>query len=187
MKGSQFPFMKLDRQSIFLILIIIAGLAAIWGIAVYGFFTLPNTIPTHFGLNGQPNAYGSGSALLLIAAVLSIAPIIIILTVVFRYTLITKYPYLINLPAFYYNINKIHYAKRGVWINKYFKVVLVVGVIVVLITLLIILGVYTSALADNFAHSILAGVIGLVAVLIIANVYMMYRINKAMRASLSRS
>jgi uncharacterized membrane protein len=39
--------------------IAIAGLVALFVVAIYGWFVSPDTIPVHFGFDGRPNAFGS--------------------------------------------------------------------------------------------------------------------------------
>ncbi len=55
----------------FLLLCTLAGVAA--SIVVFGVFwpQLPERIPTHFGISGQPNAYGGKGVLILLAALSS--------------------------------------------------------------------------------------------------------------------
>ena len=50
----------------------LAGLAVMYWIAysaVYGPTPLPNRVPTHFGITGQPNAWGSPSGMFLLPAI----------------------------------------------------------------------------------------------------------------------
>jgi uncharacterized membrane protein len=50
----------------------LAGLAVMYWIAysaVYGPNPLPNRVPTHFGITGQPNAWGSPSGMFLLPAI----------------------------------------------------------------------------------------------------------------------
>lgn len=41
-------------------------MAASLGIAIYGMITLPETIPTHFDINGKADGYGSPGAMLIL-------------------------------------------------------------------------------------------------------------------------
>ncbi|PAX59858.1 hypothetical protein CK510_04970 [Brunnivagina elsteri CCALA 953] len=53
----------LTQQDKLLNKIAIAGFVALFLVAVYGTFVLPDTIPVHFGFNGRVNGWGSKSIL----------------------------------------------------------------------------------------------------------------------------
>ncbi len=40
-----------------LAVLLILGLIGIWIIGIYAYLTLPNIIPTHFGISGKPDSY----------------------------------------------------------------------------------------------------------------------------------
>lgn len=58
---SERPQIKLPLQSIDYLLEILAGLGllALLGLAVFNYGQLPEQIPTHFGIDGRPNASGA--------------------------------------------------------------------------------------------------------------------------------
>ncbi|RLI83578.1 hypothetical protein DRP04_01090 [Archaeoglobales archaeon] len=95
-----------------------------FSIAAYYHSILPEKVPTHFGIEGKPNAYGSKDSLLVLPFAFSLAQVIILVVVKLRFTLVNKYPFMINLPAFYANLTKLPVDKRGRWVNRYFEALL---------------------------------------------------------------
>ena len=49
-----------------------AVLAFSWAVGLANYATLPATIPTHFGLSGAPNGYGSKLAVLVVPAIAAV-------------------------------------------------------------------------------------------------------------------
>jgi len=101
------PPTPFDKKGKTFTLVLVLTLAAIWLVSIYAYFDLPAEVPTHFGFTGRPTSYGNKATFLLLPFLFSIAPVIFLLIIRFRFTLINKYPYLVNLPAFFTNINKI--------------------------------------------------------------------------------
>ena len=91
------PLGVLGRAFVALIVVL---LVLIWLIGLYAYTTLPDRIPTHFGLSGKPDAFGNRLTFLLLPIAFSLAPLIILLIIKLRFTLINKFPYLVSLPAF---------------------------------------------------------------------------------------
>ncbi len=82
------------------------GIIAVLAMTVWGWLTLPEIIPTHYGLSGAPNAYG-GKGSLLIAPIISIC-LAVLLTVWSRYPHLANYPWQItaeNAPRQYYLVS----------------------------------------------------------------------------------
>jgi len=125
-----------------MIVLIVLGLLSIWILGFYAYLISPQEIPVHFGSSGEPTNYGGKYTLLIFPAIFSISPIIFLLFVKYRFILINKHPYLINLPAFFIYIPKIPKEKRGLWVNKYFEVMLCLGVVITFSLLIIELGVF---------------------------------------------
>ena len=74
----------LDRFSLAGVLFIVALLASAWD-------RLPARVPTHFGLSGEPNAWGSRNSLLLFVVV----PVVIHIGL----TVLSRMPWAYNYPA----------------------------------------------------------------------------------------
>lgn len=106
--------------------VLVVEIIAIFAAYAIAYAVMPNVIPTHFGLNGQPNGY-SGKGLFVLPIALSIAPTLILVMSALRFKIINNYPYLINLPAFYINVSRIPMKERGFWVNKYFGALLMMG------------------------------------------------------------
>ncbi|ALF53709.1 hypothetical protein ACX27_14050 [Nostoc piscinale CENA21] len=68
--------------------IAIAGIAGLFGLAVYTWFALPETIPIHFGFDGKVNGWGSKKIIWLL-------PILSLVTYSFL-TFISRYPHTFN-------------------------------------------------------------------------------------------
>jgi len=121
-----------------------------FSIAAYYHSVLPEKVPTHFGIEGKPNVYGSKDSLLMLPFAFSIAQVIILAIVKLRFTLVNKYPYMINLPAFYANLTKLPVDKRGKWVNRYFEALLLfslgIGIYLAILELSIYEGVRNQSL-----------------------------------------
>lgn len=73
------------------LLVTTIGLLTLLGLTVYWWPTLPAIIPTHFDINGMPNAHGSKDSLLFLPALL------LALTVCFA--VLSRYPWIFNYPV----------------------------------------------------------------------------------------
>ena len=107
---------------------IVIGLILMWAISLYAYYAAPSTIPTHYGINGKPDEYGSKNIFLWLPSIFSIAPIIFLLIWKYRFNLIEKHPYLINLPAFFSIILNLPENEKKEYINRYFEYLLLLGV-----------------------------------------------------------
>jgi uncharacterized membrane protein YhdT len=136
---------SLSKHGRILIGILLFFFALIWAVGLYAYFTLPERVPTHFGFSGKPDSFGTKSIFLLLPLAFSIAPLIFLVVIKYRFTLINRYPYLINLPAFF-AIFELPSERRGYWLNRYFELVLVLGVALVVFLLVILLGTYKGTL-----------------------------------------
>ncbi len=128
--------------------LMVAEVIAIWIITLFAVYSLPSVVPTHFSLNGTPDAYGASSMYLLVGTLMSIAPLILLIVCYFRYTLINEYPYLVNMPIFFAKINRIKENRRSYWINKYFEIYLAVGAYISVILLLMVVILFLGASSD---------------------------------------
>lgn len=137
--------MPLSAGGRVLMLIMLLLMVLIWGVSLYGYFTLPRKVPTHFGFSGKPDSFGTKNTFLFLPIAFSIAPLLFLLVIRYRFTLINKYPYLINLPAFF-SIFELPAEKRAYWLNRYFELVLMLGVALVVFLLVLLLGIYKGTL-----------------------------------------
>ena len=117
----------------------------IWVIGLSAYFSLPERVPTHFGFSGKPESFGTKDIFLFLPFAFSLAPVIFLLVIRYRFTLINKYPYLTNLPAFF-AIFELPSEKRAYWLNRYFELVLMLGVALVIFLLVMLLGIYKGTL-----------------------------------------
>lgn len=136
------PLSVSGRALVFVMLVL---LALVWVISLYGYYTLPEQVPTHFGFSGKPDAVGSKETFLFLPFAFSIAPVVFLLVLRYRFSLINKYPYLVNLPAFF-AIFELPPEKRSYWLNRYFELVLMLGVALVVFLLALLLGIYKGTL-----------------------------------------
>ena len=106
----------------------ILGVAALWLLTLACLFNLPETIPVHFGLSGQPTRYGSKLELLILPAAFSLAPVIILVITRYRFKLINDHPYLVNLPAFFVaHLPDLPSERQSWWVNRLFEANLALG------------------------------------------------------------
>ena len=159
------PFESLGRRLVGLLLVF---LALIWFSGLYAYSTLPENIPTHFGMSGKPDSFGSRFVFLVLPVAFSIAPILILLVVRFRFTLINSYPYLVSLPAFFTNLANLSDDRRGYWVNRYFELVAAIGVFVSILLLALLLGIYAGTVAGSIPWWFTIVVVALPLVLIVS-------------------
>ena len=81
------------------------GLVALLALTAYWLPALPATIPTHFGLSGQPNASGSKYSFLLLPALLTAMTV--------GFTLLARYPWIFNYPVVITAENAARNYRRG--------------------------------------------------------------------------
>ncbi|MBW4618170.1 MAG: DUF1648 domain-containing protein [Cyanosarcina radialis HA8281-LM2] len=90
---SQRPIISLPKsqQETILNLVAIAGLVAVFTIAIRGWSVLPETIPTHFDIAGKADGWGSKSTIWLFP---------ILGTIVYvGFTILRRYPHTFNYPV----------------------------------------------------------------------------------------
>lgn len=69
----------------------LALLLFLWAYTLYDYFTLPETIPTHFNARGEPDDYGSKATLLLLPVIGSVIYLVM--------NRLNRYPHLMNYPV----------------------------------------------------------------------------------------
>lgn len=108
-------------------LIGLSALIFMWGLAIYYFFTLPNTIPVHFNASGQPDSYGAKGTIFILPATGLFIFIIM--------TLLNKYPQAFNYPVKITAANALRQYANGTRTIRYIKTaVLVVFTFMLLFT-----------------------------------------------------
>ena len=157
------------------------GVASIWALALYAYATLPEEIPTHFTINGQPNDFGTKSIFMLMPIIFMIAPSIMLLVVRYRFVLINKYPYLVNLPAFYVRMDALPMEERSLWINRYFELMLGVCMFVVAFEIAIFWAIYEGTIAGSMNPWFIVGLIALDPIILIVLFYYIYKIDDDLR------
>jgi uncharacterized membrane protein len=80
-----------SRQETILNLAAIAGLVAVFAIAIRAWSVLPETIPTHFDLAGKPNGWGNKSIIWLFPVLGAIVYV--------GFTILRRYPHTFNYPV----------------------------------------------------------------------------------------
>ncbi len=132
-----------------MVLLNFLGLIIIWGIGIYAFFAFTDPIPTHFDAAGRVTTYGSKSTFLIVSVAFSISPACFILLAKYRFTLINKYPYLVNLPAFFLNINNLSPERRSFWTNQYFELMLMLGAVLTLYMVTLTAMIFQGTIAGS--------------------------------------
>jgi uncharacterized membrane protein len=74
-----------------LVALSVVALVALIVTTAYWWAALPATIPTHFGIDGKPNAYGSKNSIWLLPGIL--------LAITVAFSLLSRYPWLFNYPV----------------------------------------------------------------------------------------
>jgi len=113
---------------------------------------MPAVVPTHWGLSGKVNAYGSSLATVLtLSAIMPLANVIILIIYGFRWPLIERHPYLINLPAIAMVLGseRIDEGVRRKLIERIFQVSLVIGLAIGLYLLTLELGILYSMITAS--------------------------------------
>ena len=64
------------------------GLVVLWGLTTFAYFNLPNTIPIHFGISGNPDNYGSKATLFVMPVLGTI--------IFYGLTILNKHPNIFN-------------------------------------------------------------------------------------------
>lgn len=130
----------------------ILGIAALWLLALACLFNLPETVPVHFGLSGQPTRYGSRLELLILPAAFSLAPVIILLITRYRFRLINDYPYLVNMPAFFItHLTQLPQSRQSWWVNRYFEANLALGAAITWILALLEWGILAGTASGKLS------------------------------------
>lgn len=144
------------------ILMIILMFAA----GLYFYWILPQEVPTHFDISGNPDAYGNKLELLLLPFAFSLVPLVVLLFVRFRFTLINRFPYLINLPAFMMRVNQLPPEEQPLWINRFFEYLLgfdlFIGIYLLILEIVILYSIRSGSIPPWFmAFVIVFPLIGL--------------------------
>ncbi|MCL4436218.1 MAG: DUF1648 domain-containing protein [Thaumarchaeota archaeon] len=179
------PSMPLSGKGKALLILNLVGLAFIWATGLYAYMSLKGVIPTHFGLSGRPDGYGSSDVFLIVMPLISIAPLIIMLTARYRFTLINKYPYLINLPAFYAYIMGVPFERRAYWVNRYFEVLLAIGTFLTFYLNLLLLGIYLGTIQEALPRWFMLITLLMTPTLVVVMVYYFYRLSNQMKKEMT--
>jgi hypothetical protein len=103
----------MTRVEIIAIAITVAGLAFTVVPLAFWWSSLPDTIPSHFGLDGRPDAYGSKTALLIFP--------VVALAVTILFQTLCHFPWILNYPVRVTaaNAERLYIASRTLlrWVN----------------------------------------------------------------------
>lgn len=83
----------------------LVGFVALVAVTAYWWPSLPATIPTHFGIDGAPNAYGSKYTMLLLPGIL--------LVMLLSFGVLARYPWIFNYPVAITQENAARQYQRG--------------------------------------------------------------------------
>lgn len=81
----------LTKSDIFFEIASAIGLIVCWLLPALMFKNLPDTIPTHFGLNGKPDDWGNKASIFILPAILTL--------VYFGISVLNKFPHIFNYPV----------------------------------------------------------------------------------------
>ncbi len=87
------PRIRPPRSSLerFCVGVTVVGLLALLAVTAWWWPQLPATIPIHFGVNGQPNGYGSKAWILFLP--------VLLLAMTIAFTALARYPWIFNYPV----------------------------------------------------------------------------------------
>lgn len=88
----QRPRLKLllSRGDVLLEMLAISLLCICWVLAIYGFYTLPDSIPVHFDMSGKVTRFGSKFNIFLLSLIATVLYI--------GMSILNKYPHIFNYP-----------------------------------------------------------------------------------------
>ncbi|MBL7803820.1 MAG: DUF1648 domain-containing protein [Saprospiraceae bacterium] len=105
--------MQLTPKDIIIELLAAIGLALTLGVAAWYYGHLPETIPTHFGPNGQPDGFSQKSRIFMLPA--------LGLAIYIAMTLISRAPHKFNYPVTITPENKEMYYRRAAGLVRFLK------------------------------------------------------------------
>ena len=178
--GFVIPERSLDAVGKVLLAVNVALIVVLAVVPVLFYFVLPNVVPTHFGMYGEPTSYGSKLVVLLLVPSFVLPEIILVLVAVYRFKIVNRYPYLVSFPALSILIgsNRLSPERKAYYVNEITKVVLVTSILVGLhlLALEIIIG-YSMLIGYMIvpAYVTLLSISAIVAVPIVLNRKILYR------------
>jgi uncharacterized membrane protein len=101
------PHIRPPRSTIEVVCVTVValGLLALLGMTAWWWPQLPAIIPTHFGLDGKPNAYGSKATVLLLPTLL--------LAMTIGFAALVRFPWIFNYPVTITPENAAQNYRRG--------------------------------------------------------------------------
>ncbi|MCX7929472.1 MAG: DUF1648 domain-containing protein [Chlorobi bacterium] len=123
-----FPRHPWGRAGRVLRTILLGEIVVLWIVGAWCYVDLPPIVPLHFNARGEPTDWGDKVFLLVIPAAMSIGPAIIFLVAQCRFWLLKHVPYLVNLPAVFLHTSELPPERRSEWVNRYFELLLGMGV-----------------------------------------------------------
>ncbi|QTA37442.1 DUF1648 domain-containing protein [Thermosipho ferrireducens] len=177
MKVPMKPFSAMGK---FLLTMLVIGATLMWITFVYFYYSLPEQIITKFSFKGEPLNYGSKISLWFFPVSFSITPLLIFFLSIFRFSIFNKAPYIMNLPAFYTNLNKMPLEQQSIWLNKAFEIVLIIGNAVTYLLLALEYGTLVGIKTQELPSWYVPAVFLLPILLVPLVIWLLYRLNKKM-------
>lgn len=103
----------LNRIDIAIEIMALLGLLAIWILPAYSFHSLPENIPSHFGINGQPDSWGSKQGIFFLP--------LISMVLVLGLSILNRFPHIFNYPVLVTNDNALLLYTRATRIIRILK------------------------------------------------------------------
>ncbi|MCX8052080.1 MAG: DUF1648 domain-containing protein [Chlorobi bacterium] len=139
--------------------ILVAELCALVAVGVYSYVQLPAVVPLHFDARGLPTSWGSKDAMLAVPVALSIAPLVLLAVAELRFVLLRRAAYLVNLPAAFLHLGTLPPQRRSWWINRYFELVLGMGVVLTAYLVVLEVVMYRSMTSGSLGGWMVASIV----------------------------
>ena len=140
----------LEKRGKVFIAIIVFGIILMWSFGIYAYLTLPQKIPGHFDLKGNPTRYDDKLSFLIITLILSGVSSGFLFITKWRFKLFNRSPYLLNLTwSFQQQIENIPHERKAFWLNRYFENLLIVDIFLTYSFLAMEYGMYISDISGK--------------------------------------
>ena len=110
--------LKLTRTDYLLESASFLGLVATWIIAFIAYQSLPDIIPTHYGIKGQADDWGSKSTIFILP--------VISLVLIIGMSILNRFPHIFNYPVKVTEENALQLYRKGTLLIRIIKVIIVI-------------------------------------------------------------
>ncbi len=175
MAGVEVKEIPLGKTSEILLGLLSGSFAAIWGLAIYAYLSLPDEIPLHFDFNGNPISTSPKWMFLLIPLAFSPAPLLFLIMTKYRFAIIRKYPSILNVPPQVIEASNLTAEERGAIINRVFEAALILGAVLSFWLLVLEYLIFLAAISNRMPPLYISSALLSVIVIVLMYVYLYLR------------